>query len=94
MANQVNHYGGITIRVVGAGNLIPTFKGFDEIEQVEMVPIVMAATNRREPTRLGNYNSQRALLRLEVTEIDEWFKINNFTIWAKPLWSEWPSGDD
>ncbi len=92
MSNEINHFGGVTIRVVGEGNLRPTFKGFDAIESVALVPLVMVPTNRKEPTRLGNYSSQRALLRLEVTAINEWFKVNNFTIWAKPLWTSWPSG--
>jgi hypothetical protein len=90
MANEITHYAGFTIRVVGAGNLRPTLKGFDDIETSALEPLVMASTNAREPTRLANFVSQRAVLRLETTAIDEWFKINNFTIWAKPLYTSFP----
>ena len=90
MANEINHYAGYTIRVVGSGNLRVTFKGLDNIETSVLTPLVLASTNRREPTKLANFIAQRMVLRLETTAIDEWFKINNLTVWIKPLYTQYP----
>lgn len=90
MANELLHFGAYTIRVVGNGNLKGTLYGFDKIESKVISPLVMTPINRREPTKLTNFTTQRALLRLEVTEVNEWFKVNNFTIWTKPSWTQYP----
>lgn len=90
MANEILNFTGYTIRVVGSGNLRATFYGFDKVESDVAVPLVMASPNPREPTRLAGFQSQRALVRFETTAQDEWFKVNNYTIWVKPLWSQFP----
>ena len=90
MANQINHYGAYTIRVVGSGLLRGTYYGFNKVESNVLSPLTLATTNRREPTKLANFTAQRALLRLETTAINEWFKINNFTLWIKPVWTQYP----
>lgn len=90
MANQIFHYNGFTIRVVGSGNLRASLKGFNDINTTTLVPLAMSTTNSREPTRLANFKSQRARLRIETTAINEWFKINNITVWVKPIASSFP----
>ncbi len=62
----------------------------DKIESKVISPLVMSSTNRREPTKLTNLTTQRALFRFETTEINEYFKVNNYTIWIKPIWTQYP----
>ena len=88
---NIVHFGSIRVRVVGTGNFRPTFYGFDKILSEVLVPIVMSSTDSREKFRLSNFISARAILRGETTEINEFMKVNNITIFAKPLWAEYPA---
>lgn len=88
---NIVHYGSIRIRVVGSGNFRPTFYGFDKVQSQVLVPIVMSSPNFKEEFRLANFQAGRAILRGETTAIDEFMKVNNITIFAKPLWSEYPA---
>ena len=85
------HFGGIQIRVVGSGNYKPTFQGFDDLLTQVLVPIPLSATDSREKFRLCNFISERGKLRLETTEKDEVFKVNNITIFAKSLYTSYPA---
>ena len=88
---NIVHFGAIRVRVVGTGNFRCTFYGFDKILSEALVPIVMSSTDSREKVRLSNFISGRGILRMETTDIGEFMKVNNVTIFAKPLWSEYPA---
>ena len=90
MANEILHYSAVTIRVVGSGNLDMVLKGFDDIDTKTLTPLAMSTILNKEPTRLVNFTSQRATLTGSVNVIDEWFKINNITIWLKPIYTSYP----
>ena len=90
---SISHFTGVRMRIIGSGDLKMTFKSFDEIEEQELVPFSMSATTAREPFRLANFNQQRAMLEGYTDVIDEIFKINRIIIFAKELWSDYPSGD-
>lgn len=84
------HFGAIRLRIVGSGNIIPTFYSLDDVESQALVPIAMNATTAREPTRLANFKSQKAYLKLETTEIDEVFNLNRVVVFVKALYSQYP----
>lgn len=90
MAHEVIHFNGYTSRVVGAGDLVGTFKGLDNVFTKSILPLTLSATNYKEPTRLSNFVSQRARLRLETLLIDEWAKITKLTIWVKSTATGYP----
>jgi len=87
---EILHYGGVRMRVTGSGFLDMSFLSLDEVEVKALVPFTMSATTAREPTRLANFISQRAMLKISTDTINESFKVNRIIIFAKPLWSNFP----
>lgn len=90
MSENILHFAGFKIRVNGSGVLRSTFKGLDGVNTQTLATLTMATSPGLEPTVLGNFKSQRALLRLEITAIDEYFNINRIIVYKRPLWSSFP----
>lgn len=92
MAESILHYGAATFRVQGTGNLKLTFFGINKVKSFVFTnPISMVTAARTEPTKLANFKSQRALLRFETTDLDEYVDINRIIIWIKPIGTQYPS---
>jgi hypothetical protein len=87
---NINHYHAVRLRVVGSGSLQMRFLSLDEIDQSVLVPLTMATTSAREPTRLASFKSQRAQLEIKTTEIDERFRISKIIIYAKAVETSFP----
>ena len=86
----IYHIAGVRLRVVGNGNLRMFFRSLDDVRSFTLLPLVMAAATDREPTRLGNFRSQRTQIELRTTEIDEWFNISKLIVFAKPSGTSLP----
>ena len=89
--DNIIHYTSLRMRVIGSGNLKMTMFTQDEIYSSVLVPFVMQAATNIRPTRLMNFQHQRAYLEGKTTEINEWFKINKIVIYAKEVFVEYPS---
>lgn len=87
---NINHYTGVRIRVIGTGSLEMTLRSQDNVRSVSLVPFTMASTARISPFRLVNFVEQRVQLRVETLLIDEIFRINRIILYAKTLWVEEP----
>lgn len=87
---QEHHIVGVRLRVTGGGNFLMRLEGLDNITNQELVALPLTTTNRIEPTRLANYQSQRTRLVGRVTEINENFLIRRIIIFAKPVAMEYP----
>jgi len=87
---NIIHFNAIRMRLTGDGSLLMTMYGLDDANEQELVPFTMVAATNREPTRLANFQDQRAALKIETTEIDEFFKINRIIVFAKELWTSYP----
>jgi hypothetical protein len=85
MSEYVFHFLGYRPRVDGFGNLKATFYGFNKVRSSPMKDLDMSSLAQNEPMKLGNFIAQRALLRLEVTEIGEYFDLNRIEIFTKPI---------
>lgn len=85
------HYGAVRIRAVGRGNLRTKFIGYDEIETEVLAPLPMGATSWRNIQTLANFQGQAGRLRVEVTKLNETFRINHIIIFVKPMWTDYPS---
>lgn len=79
------------MRVVGSGNLKLKFQSLDEVEEEVMAELPLSSPNSRESFRLANMTTFRAALRIEVDEINEWFKIGSLVIYVKKVASEFPA---
>lgn len=84
------HFGAVRYRVDGAGNLITTLYGYDKLTSNELLPLAMSSPASRELTRLANFNSQKALIRVETTEINEVMKFNRIILFARDVFATYP----
>jgi hypothetical protein len=87
---NITHFGGIRMRVYGSGNLRMSFISMDRIFTSILVPFVMASSTNIQPTRLGNFVQQRALLRGETTAINEKFTITRIIIYVREIYKSYP----
>ena len=85
-----HHIVGVRARIVGSGNMDYSLEDYSAIQTQNLVPLVMAAATRFEPTVLSNFQSQRTRLIGKTTELNEWFEISRLVIWAKPVAVEYP----
>jgi len=90
MPESILHFGAIRVRVVGDGNLKAKLSSLDDSFSQDLVPLAMESASGIQPTRLANFNSQRALLELKTTEINEYFKINRIIFFIKELYTSYP----
>jgi hypothetical protein len=91
MAESILHYAGATFRINGTGFARLTLMGLDRVKQLTLGPITMATSPGFEPTRKCNFTSQRTLIRMETTDIDEYMKVNRIVLWVKELYTEFPA---
>lgn len=87
---NILHFNAVRIRVVGSGNLQLRLQGLNNIEEQEIQSITMAATDRKERTRLANFIVQYGKLRGTTTEINEVMRINAIRMFVKEMWSDYP----
>lgn len=84
------HFGSVRYRVVGNGNLVQTLIGLDDVVSQILTPLVLSTVSGREKVVLSNFKSQRTRLRLETTEINEWFNFNRVILFVKNIYSGYP----
>jgi hypothetical protein len=87
---NILHFNAVRLRVTGVGNLKMEFISLDDMKIQELKSIPMMLKTDREPTRLANFISQRARLKVSVDHVDERFVINRIIIYAKELYSSYP----
>jgi hypothetical protein len=85
------HFTGTRIRVVGSGSLLLSLISPDSVNTQVLVPFTLAATNRLSPFRLANFIEQRAHLQISTNAIDEIFRVNRITLYAKPVFTMVPA---
>lgn len=88
--DAIQHYGGIRIRVKGSGNLDLILYSLDDTYSEELNSVVMATTSERFVTKLANFNQPRARLKIRVDAINEYFEINQVTVYVKPIHVSYP----
>ncbi len=89
--SNIGHWTGVRLRVIGAGNLLMELNSLDAAETETMAPLAMSLTSGREGFRLANMTTFRASLRIETTEINEYFKVGGIVIFVKKVASEFPA---
>jgi len=87
---NIQHFAAIRVRVNGTGNLKMRVSSLDNVRSKDLVSFTMATANRIIPTRLVNFQEQRASFELKTTEIDEYFKINRIVIFMKEMYTSYP----
>jgi hypothetical protein len=87
---NISHFAAIRVRVSGIGNLRMKVSSLDDVRSKPLVPFIMSLTSRIIPTRLVNFNEQRASFEFKTTEIDERFRVNRIVIYSKEIYTSYP----
>lgn len=87
MREYINHFTAARLRVIGAGALKLSFISQDNVKSQVLLPLNMIPANAIEPQRLANFVSQRAIFRMGVTDINEYFEINRIVIYSKTMYT-------
>lgn len=85
MNENIIHVAGIKLRVTGSGSLHPTLFGLDQAKSLQLNAINLQQINEFEPLQLTNFISQKAMLKLEVDNQDEYFTINRIVFYVKSV---------
>lgn len=88
---NIVHFTGFRLRVTGAGILIPTVYTLNDIVSQILTSITLITTTDRELMRLMNFQTQRMSLELKTTDINHIFQVNKLILFAKEVFSEFPS---
>lgn len=90
---NVLHFNAVRVRVIGVGNLKAQMQGYNAVWTKDFTngtPAVMTTTNPREMNRLTNFTSQVGRVKIYTDAINETFQISAITVFAKPLWTDYP----
>jgi hypothetical protein len=90
-SENITHFTAIRMRVYGTGNVKMKLYSLDEVNEQTLVPMPLSTTTNREPTRLCNFNEQRAQIELRTTEINEKMTITRILVFARPLFTDYPA---
>jgi len=89
--DNIIHYASVRMRIIGSGQLEMRMISQDAIYEQALTPFTLHATTNIRPTRLMNFQHQRASFEGKVDVIGEWFKINKIVIYAKEVFVDYPS---
>ena len=84
------HFAAVRMRLIGTGELDMQFRSLQGVKTQDLVPFTMTLTTDIEPTRLCNFKSQRAYLRVSTDEFQEYFRINRIIVFTNQLWTSFP----
>lgn len=87
---NISHFTAVRLRVTGSGSLVMNFYSLDDINSQQLAPLTMSASTNIQPTRLANFNEQRASLRIGTYQFQEYFRINRIIIFTKEIYSSYP----
>lgn len=90
--DNIIHFTSVRMRIIGNGQLEMIMFSQDDVYSSTLgVFNMLGATNIR-PTRLMNFQHQKACLQGKTDTINEWFKINKIVFYAKEVFSDYPDG--
>lgn len=84
------HMGLVKMRVTGTGKMALQLRTFDQLNQVDLTPFTMTATSQYLLQRLTNYIGQGIILRGSANEIDDTCRVQDITLFLKPIYTEIP----
>ena len=88
--DNIVHFTSVRMRVIGAGNLQMRMISQDSVYEQVLVPFIMTASTNIRPTRLMNFQHQKAQFEGKTTLINERLEINKIIIFAKNVFNEYP----
>src|SRR4030095_3482904 len=89
-SENITHFTAVRMRVYGTGNLKLRLLSLHGTREVTLLSLPMVPQTNREPTRLCNFNEQRAQLELKTTEINEKMTVTRILVFARELYTDYP----
>lgn len=86
----ISHINAVRFRLNGVGNLNLSLHSLDNAQSYTMKPLPMSMSPGIEPARLANFKSQRTMLRLGTTEMNEYMRIQRIIVFMKPSATSYP----
>jgi len=87
---NVQHFSTLRLRAVGSGNLLMVVHSMDYVLHKELVPFVLHVKERIQPNRIVNFTGQRVSFELQLTELNEYVKINRIVVYMKEIYTSYP----
>lgn len=88
--DNIVHFTSLRMRVIGQGSLQMRMISQDSVYDQILVPFTMSVSTSIRPTRLMNFQHQKAIFEGKTTAIDERFEINKIIFFAKNVFTEYP----
>lgn len=88
--DNIAHYAGVRLRVLGSGNLDMVLRDQDQQSSVALAPLALVSTNERYPYLVTSFVTQRAQLEFSTNVIDEIFTIHLIIVFVKITAMEYP----
>lgn len=85
-SSVVRHFTGAQIKVKGVGNLEVSIRGLDSVDTLVAQSVVMALVNRRPNLAGFNFVSEKAAVKLRVSNFDEYYIITKFNLFTAEMW--------
>jgi hypothetical protein len=86
-----NHYCGARLRVSGSGVLLCKLYGLDNTKTNILPSQTLSTAPGLEYFLLGTLVSQKSRLEIKTTGINETFKLQRYTVFAKPIYTSYPA---
>lgn len=95
--NNILHYGGVRLRIVGSGNaagssasVIPKLYSLDGSFTTTLATQLVTSGPGREYVALSNFITTLARLELKTTAVNDVMKINRIILYVKEMWANYP----
>lgn len=88
--DNIVHYTSVRMRIIGSGTFQMRMISQDDVFSQTLVPFTLSAATNIRPTRLMNFQHQKAQFEGKTTSINERFEINKIIFFAKNTFSEYP----
>jgi len=86
----IHHFSTVRLRATGQGSLKMVVHSLDFMRFKTLTPLPLVDRTRIQPNRLVNFVEQRACFEFQVTELDEYFRINRIVVYMKEIYTSHP----
>ena len=87
---NIQHFSTVRLRVTGQGSLKMVVHSLDFMRFKTLTPLALESRSRIQPNRIVNFVEQRACFEFQVTDIDEYFRINRIVVFMKEIYTSHP----
>jgi len=87
---NIHHFSTIRLRATGQGKLSMVVHSMDLVRSKQLAMMQLEGKTRIQPNRIVNFVEQRACFEFQLTDIDEYFRINRIIVFMKEIYTSHP----